>query len=273
MKKLLIILSAVITMTACTNKKQAETTPAAKSLVLYYSQTNTTKQVAELIQQAVGADIEAIDATVPYDGDFLATIARGQKEIAEGNGPELNPIQSNVSAYDTIYIGYPVWFGTYACPIMTLLKTVDLSGKVIVPFCTFGSGGLNTSINDLKNALPNTNILPGYGVRQARIASAKAEVNEFLIRSGIIAGEAETLVDFSEQQALTDEDKAIFDAACSSYSMPLGSPVSCGKRVRQSGTEYLFIAENTGRDGATSNVEIYVINDNEGKAEFTQVVR
>lgn len=275
MKNFAIILYVLMTLTACTSKKQAENNePAAsKSLVLYYSQTNTTKQVAEAIQQLTGADIEAFDAATPYTGDFNATIARCQEEMANGTAPEINALKSNIAAYDTIFLGYPVWFGTCAMPVSGLLKTVDLSGKVIVPFCTFGSGGLNTSINDLKTALPNANILPGYGVRQARIAAAKAEVNEFLIRSGIIAGEAETLADFSEQQAVTDEDKAIFDSACSGYSMPLGTPVSCGKRVRQSGTEYLFIAESAGRDGSTSNVEIYVINDNEGKAEFTQVVR
>lgn len=266
MKKIAILLGALATLASCSQKK-AETVegPSTKTLVLYYSQTNTTKQVAEALQQKLGADIEEFNAVNPYEGDFNATIARCQQEMAEGTAPEINALKCDIAAYDTIYLGYPVWFGTYAMPVSGLLKSVDLSGKVIVPFCTFGSGGLNTSSDNLKAALPNAQILPGYGVRQARVASAPAEVEEFLIRSGVIAGEVEDLADFSEQQNVTDEEKAIFDAACGSYSMPLGTPVTCGKRVRTTGTEYLYTCDN--------NAQIYVIAAEGKDPEFTQVVR
>lgn len=267
MKNFAIILCALMTLTACTSKKQAENNePAAsKSLVLYYSQTNTTKQVAEAIQQLTGADIEAFDAATPYTGDFNATIARCQEEMANGTAPEINALKSNIAAYDTIFLGYPVWFGTYAMPVSGLLKAIDLSGKVIVPFCSFGSGGLNTSTDALKQALPNATFVPGYGVRTARIAAAQAEVKQFLINSGIIEGEAVVLPEFSEQQPVGDAEKAIFEAACSSYSMPLGTPVSCGSRALANGTEYLFTVE--------PSAQIFVTVEEGKTPEFTMANR
>lgn len=267
MKKFAILMALFATLTACTSKKQAENNePAAtKSLVLYYSQTNITKQVAEAIQQLTGADIEAFDAANPYTGDFGATIARCQEEMANGTAPEINALKCDIAAYDTIYLGYPVWFGTYAMPVSGLLKAVDLSGKVIVPFCSFGSGGLNTSTDALKQVLPNATFVPGYGVRTARIAAAKAEVKQFLINSGIIAGEAVVLPEFSEQQPVGDAEKAIFDAACSSYNMPLGTPVTCGSRTLANGTEYLFTVEPA--------AQIFVTVEEGKDPEFTMVNR
>ena len=269
MKKFILMLAAVATLVSCTSKKQQseETAEAttAKTLVLYYSQTSTTKQVAEIFQQKLGADIEAIELTNPYTGDFNATIARCQEEMAAGTAPEIKALAHDLDAYDTIYLGFPVWFGTYALPISGLLNAVDLSGKTIVPFCTFGSGGLNTSSAALEAALPNTNILPGYGVRQARVAAAAAEVEDFLIRCGAIDGEVAALPEFSEQQPVTEAEKAVFTAACSSYSMPLGSPVTCGTRALANGTEYLFTTDG--------NTQIFVTAIEGATPEFTQVVR
>ena len=107
--KHILILAALLAAVACGQKK-AE----SKALVLYYSQTGTTKAVAEALQQQLGADIEEIVAVNSYGEDFGATIARGQKELQEGTLPEIQPIQADIASYDVIFLGYPVWFGTYA---------------------------------------------------------------------------------------------------------------------------------------------------------------
>ena len=185
MKKFLIMAATLLVAVSCGAKKES------KTLVLYYSQGGTTKVVAEAIQQALGADIEEILPVDPYDPDFNATISRGQKEMNEGKFPELEPIKANVKDYDVIFVGYPVWFGTYANPIETLLTTVDFSGKEVVPFCTFGSGGLDTSSKAIAAKLPNATVLPGYGVRAARAAAIPAEVESFLKAGGFLAGESD----------------------------------------------------------------------------------
>ena len=121
---------------------------AQKTLVLYYSETGTTKIVAQELQKQLNADIESVEAVQPYSGNFQETIQRSQQERQNGKTPDLKPLKSKIANYDIIFLGYPIWFGTYAMPIATLVKENNFAGKTIVPFCTFGSGGLNTSTED-----------------------------------------------------------------------------------------------------------------------------
>ena len=172
MKKLIILSAALLLALSCTEK-------APKMLILYYSQNGNTKAVAEELQAKLGADIEAIVPVIPYDGDFQATIERGRVEL-EGELPQIQPIAADLKKYDIIFLGYPVWFGTYAPPVGKLLQEYDFAGKKVVPFCTFGSGGLDSSSANLAEALPGAEILPGYGIRAARIAAMPAEVDRFL---------------------------------------------------------------------------------------------
>ena len=258
---------------SCAQKK------APKTLVLYYSQTNTTKVVAEEIANRLGADIEAILPTVPYDGDFGATIARGQKEAAEGILPEIQPLSVDVNAYDVIFLGYPIWFGTYAPPIAGFLNTVDLTGKKIVPFCTFGSGGLDSSVKDLQAKLPNAEILPGYGVRQARIDAVPAEIDYFLKANGFLEGEFAKLDDFSEVRPVTEEESAIFDTAVGTYPMIRAKATEVCSRFVPGGVEYIFSAKdvpmnpNPDMEMPDHFIKVYVLAEDGKEPVFTQVLR
>ena len=266
MKKLLLSIAMTAFITTCF---------AQKKLVLYYSETGSTKAVAEELQKQVGADIEAIEAVTPYSGNFQETIQRSQREKESGETPALKPLKSKIADYDIIFLGYPIWFGTYAMPITTLVKENDFAGKTIVPFCTFGSGGLNTSADAIKEALPKATVKTGYGVRTARVAAAAKELDRFLKENGYKEGTVSPLPDYSAQQPVTEEDKAIFDAACSSYQFPLGTPQTVGKRTTKDGTDYKFIVKSRGMNGEESTSTIFVVKGKEqdAKPEFTQVVR
>ena len=237
MKKLLLSM----VMSAC-----VATGFAQKTLVLYYSENGTTKTVAEELQKQLGADIEAVEA---------------------------KPLKKKIADYDVVFLGYPIWFGTYANPMVTLVKEQDFAGKTIVPFCTFGSGGLNTSSADLKKALPKAKIEKGYGVRTARVAKAAKELNRFLIENGYKKGSVKKLADYSEQKPVTAAEKALFDEACSSYQFPLGTPETVGKRATDDGTDYKFSVKSRGMDGKEATSTIYVTVEKGAKAEFTEVVR
>lgn len=266
MKKLLLLIAV---MTAVT------TSYAQKMLVLYYSETGTTKTVAEELQKQLNADIESIEAVEPYSGNFQETIQRGLREMQSGEWPAIKPIQKKIADYDIIFLGYPIWFGTYANPIVTLIKENDFAGKTIVPFCSFGSGGLNTSTDALKKALPKATIKEGYGVRTARVAAAPKELDRFLKENGYKEGTIAPLPDYSEQKPVSEEEKALFDAACSSYQFPLGTPETAGKRTTDDSIDYKFIVKSRGMDGSESTSTIYVTVGKEqgAKPEFTQVVR
>ena len=274
-KKMLAVAIAALALVACTSQKKTEDAPEQKVLVLYYSQTGATKTVAEEIQKQLGADIEAIEVEEAYDGDFGQTIERCQKEMAEGVTPALKEMKVNVEDYDVIFLGYPVWFGTYALPIATLVKDVTFEGKKVVPFCTFGSGGLGASTANLRTALPKAEVLDGYGVRNARIKAVEAEVARFLIEQGYKEGEIEALPAFMEQHPVSEEEAAIFDQACSDYQYPLGTPVTVAGRTTSTSTDYLYtaVSKNQAGEEQTSSIMVTISKEEGAKPEFTWVER
>ena len=273
MKRILILAATLLAAVACGQK-------APKALVLYYSQTGTTEIVDQAIQARTGADIEAIVPVESYGEDYGATIARGQQELREQNWPEIQPLQADLSKYDVIFLGYPVWFGTYANPIATLLETVDFSGKKVVPFCTFGSGGLNESVAAIKAKLPNAEVLPGYGVRSARADAIPAEVERFLKEGGFIEGEVAPIEPFGELKPATEEEAAIFDAAVGTYPMINAEAAEVASRTVPGGTEYLFVAKDKPREGIPvpegfepRTMKVLVLAEDGKDPVFTQVIR
>lgn len=254
----------------------------SKILVLYYSQTGNTEVVAKQLQSALGADIEAITPVAPYDGDFQATIERGRKELEEGTLPEIKPLASDIKSYDVIFLGFPVWFGTYANPVATVLANYDFNGKKVVPFCTFGSGGLDSSTRDIKEKIPGAEVLPGYGVRAARIEAVPAEVDRFLKEEGFIPGEKGSYEAFSDFRDVTEEESAIFDAAVGDYPMIRAKASEVSSRNVPGGIEYIFRAKDLPRPmpgvapadmPAPRTMEVHVLAE-DGKAPvFTKVIR
>ena len=249
MKWMLALVAMVLAVVSCSQKKEA---PKSKVLVLYYSQTSNTKTVAQEIANKLGADIEEIVAVNPYDGDFEATINRCMQEREKGTKPEIKPIAANLADYDTIFIGYPVWFGTFAPPMAAFLDQADLSGKKIVPFCTFGSGGLNTSVKELAAKQPKA----------------------------FIEGEYVVLEDFPEQQPVSEEQSAIFDKAVGDYPMIHAKATKFASRAVPGGTEYLFTAVDLPRETTAvqttpppAEMQIYVLALEGEDPVFTQVLR
>ena len=264
---------AMMVAASCSHEKEAP-----KVLVLYYSQTSNTKTVAQEIATRLNADIEEIVPVQPYDGEFEATIQRCMKEREEGVLPEINPIAADLTKYDVIFLGYPVWFGTFAPPVGAFLSHADLSGKKVVPFCTFGSGGLESSMKDLAEKQPNAEILPGYGVRAARLDAVPKEVEQFLTVGGFIEGAYVLPEDFPEQHPVSDDEAAIFDAAVDGYPMLNAKAMTVAKRAIPEGTEYLFTAKDMPREDnpkmpPAGELKVYVIVEKDAKPVFTKVVR
>ena len=277
-KMMLCFALATMVVVAC--KPKNETKEASKVLVLYYSQTSNTKTVAQEIATRLNADIEEIVPVEAYDGEFEATIQRCMKEREQGILPEIKPLTSDIAKYDTIFLGYPIWFGTFAPPVAAFLNNVDLSGKLVVPFCTFGSGGLESSVKDLAEKQPNIGmIFPGYGVRAARMDAVPKEVDLFLKSLGFIKGGFFKPADFPEQHPVNAEEEAIFNAAVDGYPMLNAKAVSVASRtLLEDGTEYLFTAKDLPREEKpdmppAGELKVYVTVE-KGKAPvFTKVVR
>jgi len=268
MKKMMFMLAAALLLVACVSEKKAE----KKSLVVYYSITSTTKTAAAYIQQQTGADMAALNAKVPYSTDFQEIIARSQQEMKDSILPELEPLSADIARYDTIFVGYPIWYGTYALPMKSWLSTADLKGKVVIPFATFGSGGYAQSVADLKKLQPDAQVLEGFGIRSALMDMMPSVVDDMLIRIGLKKGESEQKGDFSAPKAVEQAETDIFNEAVKGYEMLNATPLMVGSRDVKIGKEYCFDAENTGPDGTKMNVRVYVTKENGDKAPYFTLV-
>lgn len=149
-----------------------------KSAVVYFSQTNNTKKVAEVIKNKTNSDIFEIKAKNPYSEEDLDWTISDSRANLEQNDPEARPeieTEIDLSAYEKVYLGYPIWWGTIPKIINTFIETGALKGKEIVAFCTSGSSGIEESLNALKGY--GLNILDG---RRFSASASENEVSEWL---------------------------------------------------------------------------------------------
>jgi len=125
-----------------------------KALVLYYSFEGHTKEIAEVIAQAINADLEAIKPLHELRSHGFSKYIWGGRQAVMGKKPELQELTSNVQGYDVLFIGTPVWAFTYSPPIRTLIHSNLLKDMKVVFFCTH-DGGPGKTIEKFKKAVEN----------------------------------------------------------------------------------------------------------------------
>ena len=111
-------------------------------LVTYFSYSGTTRGVAETLSNQIGADLFEI---APKE-DYSSLYPQSNMEIRRGERPELSSEVENMEEYDIIFIGYPVWFHATPAPINSFLESYDLTGKLIIPFCTSGGSDIDETM-------------------------------------------------------------------------------------------------------------------------------
>ena len=142
----------------CSEDAAAPTAPKMKPLVVYWSwsDTHNTKVVAEMLQAKTGADIKVIEMVTPYPNDFGSVMQLGQRDLQQPKAPAIKEMDLDLSQYDPIYVGTPIWFSTFAPPVRTFLQSYDFGDKTVALFCTHGQGNpaTFTYLRDAKNAVP-----------------------------------------------------------------------------------------------------------------------
>ena len=136
-----------------------------KTLVVFFSATGTTKGVAEQIASITGADTYEILAAQPYsdadldwhDSNSRTTIEQDDKSVR----PEIGSETISLDSYDTIFIGYPIWWGEEPRIMDTFVESYDFTGKTMIPFCTSGGSGIGSSGSNLENNAGTGNWLGG----------------------------------------------------------------------------------------------------------------
>ncbi len=163
-------------------------TENGKSLVVYFSRTGNTKAVAEEIRSLTGSDLIELTMVVPYPSSYDECLAQAQEERANNARPELSTLVSNMSEYDTVYLGYPIWCYTAPMAIFTFLESYDFTGKTVIPFCTSGSSSITQSVTEIRSVCSSANVLDGFRAGNSE-SNASESVEDWLTRIGQIGSQ------------------------------------------------------------------------------------
>ena len=151
-----------------------------KILVAYFSRSGNTEAVAKMINEQVGGDFLQIKTADPYPQDYDDVLGKAQEEKRENARPKLDLEIEDISGYDIVFIGYPIWFGDTPMAILTFLEGNDFSDKTLIPFCTSGSTSPQDSYGTIKNAASESNILEGFWTTGSETADARDDIVKWL---------------------------------------------------------------------------------------------
>ena len=195
MKKIVLAMAALMTISssACSqSNKQKENKEMGKSIVVFFShagdnyavgniEVGNTKIVADYITELTGADQFEI-VTHKYDGmAYTPLINLAKEEAKNGELPEYEG-DVDLSQYDTVFIGGPVWWGTYPQVMFTFFKkhADDLKGKIVIPFTTHEGSGLANCVEDVKAAFAGANVNKGFSIYGHEVRTEKGKVEKWL---------------------------------------------------------------------------------------------
>ena len=207
MKKILVLLMMIFAVSGCgsvqdkpssepeksqaVEKIPASTSSDKKILVVYFSRTgeeynvgNITKGntaiVAEVIAKKLGADTFEIKPAEPYPDNYQECTELAKRELESNVRPALTKNIDSLAQYDTIFLGYPIWWSHLPCVVMTFLESNDFSGKKIIPFCTHGGSGLAGTAREISDACPKAQVLDGFEIRGSIAQSDPAQVESIV---------------------------------------------------------------------------------------------
>lgn len=147
-----------------------------------------TQYVAYIIQENTGADIFRIEAEIPYPLDHDTLVDQAAEEQDSNARPAIADHVDNMDDYDTIFLGYPNWWGDMPMILYTFLEEYDLSGKTIVPFNTHGGSGFSNTIQTIAELQPGADVLEdGFTVSRNNVAEAESDVVSWLDEHGFTA--------------------------------------------------------------------------------------
>ncbi len=170
---------------ASVGASMADTTKGQNILIIYFSHSGNTRTIAEQIHSRIGGDIVELKTVKPYPDNYDTVVDMAQKEKKEHARPAISTELPDLSKYDTVFLGFPNWWGTIPMAYYTLLEKYDLGNRIVIPFVTHGGSAFGSSIQDLKRLCPKARFKEGLAVRGSRVKSAQKEVDSWLSKLGL----------------------------------------------------------------------------------------
>lgn len=150
----------------------------SRKLVAYFSASGVTAKVAETLAEAIGADIYEIEPAAPYskaDLDWTNQKSRSSVEMSDpASRPAIAGKRNNMDDYDTVFVGFPIWWYVAPTIINTFLESYDLTGKTIIPFATSGGSGMGKTNEKLQPSCPNSKLIEGKVFKKSACKSELA---------------------------------------------------------------------------------------------------
>ncbi|EOI00606.1 hypothetical protein UAY_01709 [Enterococcus moraviensis ATCC BAA-383] len=145
-----------------------------------YLRVGNTKIVAQKIAKILDAEALEIIPLTAYPKVYEEVVTQAEQEKITNERPKYQPLSLNLVKHQTIYLGYPNWWGTFPMVVATFLEENDVSGKNIYPFCTHEGSGMGNSISDLQKLCPNATIHVGLPIRGSRVEKADIAIKNWL---------------------------------------------------------------------------------------------
>lgn len=139
-----------------------------------------TEIAAQKLQELTGADLFKIDPVQPYSKDYNECIEQAQQDQKRDARPELKAYPDSLDAYDTIYLGYPNYWGTMPMAVFTFLEHFDFSGKIICPFCTHEGSQMGHSEQDIKKLCPQAKVEKGLPIHGSDVEKSDTVLKKWI---------------------------------------------------------------------------------------------
>ena len=157
-----------------------------KTLILYFSHSGNTRRIAEMIHKRAGGDLLELKTVKPYPQEYNAVVDVAKAEQQADARPEIATRLDKLADYDTVFIGYPNWWGTLPMPFFTLLEQDDMAGKTLIPFTTHEGSRFGRGVADLRRLCPKATVLAeGFECRGKHAHRAEKDVAAWLARIGM----------------------------------------------------------------------------------------
>ena len=158
---------------------------AGGAAIAVFSRTGNTLALAEAIQARTGHDLVRIEPAEPYPADYDEMLDVGQREQNEDARPALAAGVPSLAGYDTVYLGFPVWWGPHPADREDARRPRRPCSKTLAPFATSGSSSIAASVSDLRALCPDANVLDGLVVTEANLGNMDALAAEWLAGLGL----------------------------------------------------------------------------------------
>lgn len=194
MKKILslfFVTCFILVLTACSSNDSSQdenkqelnqelTVISDKTLIVYFSWSGNTEALANEIQLQTEADIFEIVPEKPYTDDYDALLDIAQEEQRNEDRPAIAATIENFDDYDTVFVGYPNWWGDMPMILYSFFDDYDLSGKTIIPFVTSGGSGFSDTIETIESLEPDATVLEGLSIQDDDAKNATEAVQDWL---------------------------------------------------------------------------------------------